>query len=189
MAETLLDYEVGVLTMTPRRARNSNPESEIEDENDWSDMEWTDIRDRKRQLYNAIPYAGENICDYSSYEIYEAFDYMAENEGDISDVSFDDIDSYLYDRGERLGDYDSVQDLARYTADWKISQDLNNSRYEILKYYAYCYYADNFGNMMPEGLKAEIEEYDYYQMDRVDDVDDLINEWIDDHEGIMDYMP
>lgn len=187
--ETLLENEVCVLTLTPRN-QNLISESEMEDEiENYEEWEYANPADYSRLYDRRLPDCGEKIVDYGNYDFYEACSYMSDGEGDADDLDFDDLDEYLNSVGDSLRYYDTVREVARRTAEWKVQSELEDCREEILMYYAIWYYMDNISNeIIPLDLITRIEDYDYYQIDRVDDVDDMINEWIDDHEGLREYL-
>jgi hypothetical protein len=187
--ETLLENEVCVLTLTPRN-RNLIPESEMEDEiENYEEWEYANPAEYGRLYDRRLPECGEKIVDYRDYDFYEACSRMSEDEGDTDDLDFDDLDEYLNSIGDSLRYYDSVREVARRTAEWKIQSELESCQEEILMYYAIWYYMDNISSaIIPLDLITRIEDYDYCQIDRVDDVDDMINEWIDDHEGLREYL-
>ena len=157
MAETLLDLEEGVTTINALRIQNLNSDSEIaigEDETEnYNEWEYKDPREIKSSWANYLPYLGENIVDYDSYDFYEACSFIAENEGDPSELDFDDLDNYINSTDQSLRYFDSVNEIARRAADWKIEDELINDREYLLRYYAICYYIDNYNDSyIPEEL-------------------------------------
>lgn len=192
MAETLLDNEVNVRTLfkTVIHANGygySNSESEDENENDYSDYEWVNAREKRRYYEDRIPCGASYITEYTG-EIYEAFDYITENAGDVDEMDFDDCENFLREIGADLRDYCSLSDLRRAAADHFFENELWNDKTKICIYYCLDYYIGEYGDMIPEELYDEIKN-NAGDADRISELDDLVDDWMNDHEGIEDFMP
>lgn len=202
MAETWLEEEIDVITISNKedvihvRTQNREPAFENENDNsdeDWSNIQWDDADRIRERIYDReVPSYGDDIIDYDYSDYFdEVIDEIAEDNGDPYNLTFDDLDSFLGNTCSGMGNYDSVNDLAQRAADYDLARDLRSYKEEILKYYAICYYINTFGSYIPHELAEFIEddEYDYSSMDKLGEVEDFIDDWMSEHEGIEEYMP
>lgn len=191
MAETLLENEVNVVTFRAPIVIHSNvfhdPDLEDEIENDYSDYEWVNARGERRDYEDRIPYGADSITEYTG-EIYEAFDYMAEDAGDADEMDFDDCENFLRETGNDLRDYSSLSDLRQAAADHFFENEFWDYKAKICIYYCLDYYITEYGDMIPEELYDEIKN-NAGDADRISELDDLVDDWMNDHEGIEDFMP
>lgn len=204
MAETLLAEELDATTVNWLRSHDpefrieienvvtvSNSYDEDDDSEDWSSITWTSVAPIRSRYFNRIPCEGEDIISEDSSEyICDVFRYLAEDAGDIDELSFDDLDDYLSDQGEDMRCYTSVNYLAHQCADHKVEEILWDNRVDILKFYAIDYYESEHGNYIPNELANEIDDSNnYYNIDKLYEVEEIIDDWWDEHDGIEDYMP
>lgn len=187
MAETKLEEEVDVIVV-----QNSEYENENENENEYSDVEMANVQTIWSRYSDNLPGCMDatEICDYdSSWYITEAFEEMAQDEGDVDELTFNDLDNYLDRQGTSLRDYGSVMEIADRAADKQIEDELWDYKEEILKYYAIYYYDDTYSSEIIPVELAEIidDNSEYRSFDRLGEIEDMIDEWMSDHEGILEH--
>lgn len=190
--ESLLDYETNVVILNSRVQNHvANEDSESDSEFDFATEQWTWVQDGINGEYERIPYGADDITEYDGYTSFdEAFEYCCDGRGNEEySIDIDDIHNYLTDTGNTLRDFDDIYDLRNSAADYKLKDEYWDNANPILRYWCFCYYKDNYGDYIPNTLRDIIDDIRSRDYDDLQDLEDLITNWMDEHEGIMDYSP
>lgn len=135
------------------------------------------IKDLKNEL-NLGDY-GEDITNYDSGYVSDIINEIADNYIDI--YTYDLFEwakgnTYYIDRAvDELGRPDTIENEIRQGQYIAYQEDLYNNIEDILKYWAYSYIADHYNvTELTEEQSDEIEFYNYNNVDRLEDIEAMI---------------
>ena len=137
------------------------------------------IEDLKNDLF--LGELGEQITQYNNGYIGDIITEIADNNVDIYNndlMEWAKGNTYYIDRAvDELGRPDTIEDEIRQGQYIAYQEDLYNNIEDILKYWAYSYIEDHYNvTELTEEQNDEIEFYNYNSVDRLEEIEGMIED-------------